>query len=443
MKNKFWSLPLTCFLSLFLLSSYAFPGTLDQNFGRDGKTTVDFPFTSSSTYSSSGRYVFTQQLGLIVGLGGHSQPGSKGAVGGVARVGLSPSGVLDEAYNGGKNLAWDGLNSAGVLDAQMLPDGTVLRLTQSFSLINGRMYLKLVRISVHGVDDPAFNPDFQLDTLPFPPFEAVYGFGLKLSAREDGKIYVMVRYPSTNRHYMMRFNADGNRDGTFAPGGIKYLPAFGRLLNIGVSDIIALPGGKIVIAGTLGGTNTNNRNEVFFARLNPDGDMDYSFGRGGVMRHWFGKPVFMPGLLIQGDKYVLAGSIQDPDRDLLMIRSTSRGRLDYGFGNGGIATSDFTPGGSDFATVAALDEKGRIVIAGEADQELASPSTFLVARYTADGALEAGTKTAFSATDDAGATGINIQSDGKIVVIGYARNPNTSINGNVFAFARYTDITND
>lgn len=430
MKNKFAVYPVTLLFALILFTQTAVPITPDQTFGTGGKVVVDFPFTSSTNYTSQGSYILSGPSGQIVGLGHHIQPGGKGVSIGVALAGLTSSGSLDTGFGGGgKILDWGGMIRTQVHDAQMLPDGRFLRLTIYIADFSGGATLKLIRHESNGVVDSSFNPSFVMPNgTPTP---------IKFSVRNDGKIFVLVRSPFL-RYYLYRLNTDGTRDTAFGTDGIKELPALGRLPNPVISRIFALPNGKVIVGGAIG-PSTSNSDEAFFARFDSDGNSDRSFGRLGVMRHWFGKKVGLWGMLLQGDKYVLAGSIQDVDTDVLMLRSTSRGRLDYSFGEEGVVKTDFTPGGTDYANSAVLDANGKIIIAGEADQDLASPSNFLAARYSADGVREDSEQTFFTNGFDAGAGGLTIQPDGRIILIGYARNPNMSVNGNVFAFARYND----
>lgn len=429
MKNKFSFYWTTLLLALILLTQTAAPITPDPTFGTGGKVVTDFPFTSSSDYTSFGSYVLSDPSGRIVGLGHHIQPAEKGPSVGVALAGLTSSGSLDTGFGGGgKILDWNGIIHTQLHDAQMLPDGRLLRLTIYISFFSAGATLKLIRHQANGSVDSSFNPFFFMNGTPTP---------IKFSVGNDGKIFVLVR-SAFQRYYVFRLNSDGSRDTAFGTDGIKELPALARLPNPVISRIFALPNGKVIVGGTIGPA-TNNSDEAFFARFDSDGNSDRSFGRLGIMRHWFGKKVTLRGMLLQADKYVLAGSIQDPDIDVLMVRSTARGRLDHSFGEGGVVRDDFTPGGSDFANAAALDANGKIIIAGEADQDIASPSNFLAARYSADGVREDNEQTFFTNGFDAGAAGLSIQPDGKIVLIGYARNPNMSVNGNVFAFARYND----
>lgn len=416
--------------SIFAPTTHVTAITPDPTFGTGGKITVDFP-SAQTPYSSLGYFVFIQPSGRIVAVGRHSQPGAKGNNLGIAAAGLTEAGSIDTGFSGGRTLDISGIPALHtVFDAHMLSDGRILRLTQYRNPCCSADSTRLVLVGINGGIDSSYNPNLRVNPnepgfMPAPP-------PVKFSVFPDESSFVVINQSST--YYVIRVLLGGTRDMAFGIQGAKALSALNRLPGRSISDTIALPNGKFVIGGTFSGGT-----QIFVARLNSDGNMDYSFGRGGVMRVPVGKPVTIRAMLLQGNKYILAGSIQDPDVDVLMIRSTNSGRFDVEFGEGGMVRSDFTPDGSDFATAAALDANGKIIIAGEADQDLASPSNFLAARYSADGVLEDNEQTFFTPDFDAGAAGLCIQPDGRIVLIGYARNPNASVNGSVFAFARYND----
>jgi uncharacterized delta-60 repeat protein len=426
-------------IALTLLSRETYAGTLDPMFGTGGKVTVDFPFSSQSNYSSYGYYTFTQPSGRIVGAGIHYQQGPDGLAPGVALVGLTGGGVVDTNYNGGKTLDWEAITSASLNDAFMLSDGRVLRLSSYFPVFGTRR-INLVRINVDGMTDGAFTPDLNINgDIPY---------GRQLCVLSNGKILVLVEHSSTRRLYLIRLNSDGGRDATFGTGGAKELVRLGSQSD-GITFSITtameiLPNGKIVMAGGMGYSgNTNDFAEAFFVRLDADGNMDHSFGQLGRVRYKFANRIYPTGMLVQNGRYLITGLINTPDRDTLMARFTHNGRLDTSFGNTGVVVTDFAVDGSDYFNNAALTGDGKIIVVGQADAVPTTISNFLVARFSANGVLEAHTKTAFTPAQNSGAQNVSIQPDGKILVIGYTKNPNTSISGNVFAIARYTAITND
>ena len=421
----------------YLFAGQARAGTLDPTFGTGGKVTVDFPFSSQPTYDSYGNYIFIQPSGRIVAVGTHRQQGAKGMATGVAMAGLTPTGALDSTFaSGGKALDWQAGTLNGLSDAQMLPDGRILRLSQFIQMF-GLIGVQLKRIDVNGFEE-SFSPNVNVEQYSLPG---------KIAVQRDGKILVIIKSStSTNRVYLIRLNPDGSRDATFAWEGVKEIPRISGMPNLGVLSMQTLPDGKILIAGSLGfSSSTGDYSEIFLLRLDRDGNVDHTFGRLGLVRRDFsGQRINASELVIQPDnKYVVTGIIKNPDRDAFLARFTQRGKTDSGFGTSGLVVTDFSPGADDYIESAAVTSDGKIIAVGAAT---ALPSTFfnfLVARYAADGTLEAHTRTTFTPSQTAFANDVLIQPDGKILVVGFTRNPDPAVSGNVFAFARYTAITND
>lgn len=119
------------------------------------------------------------------------------------------------------------------------------------------------------------------------------------------------------------------------------------------------------------------------------------------------------------------------------------GTLDSAFGTAGIVTTDFNSG-PDAIHAMALQTNGKIVVAGQTYASETTSFDFAVARYNTDGTLD----TSFGGTgkvvlDFAGlvdiANALVIQSDGKIVVGGYAR---TTGNSSALALARFDSSGN-
>ena len=94
------------------------------------------------------------------------------------------------------------------------------------------------------------------------------------------------------------------------------------------------------------------------------------------------------------------------------------------FGNGGIVTTPFSGMGAQ-AKAVAVQPDGKIVVAGSALAANSIDEDFAVARYNADGSLDDnfgahGIATIDLGTDNDFATGLAIESDGKIVLGGNA-----------------------
>ncbi len=114
------------------------------------------------------------------------------------------------------------------------------------------------------------------------------------------------------------------------------------------------------------------------------------------------------------------------------------GSLDNSFGTDGSVITKSSLTGRDMGSGIALQSDDKIVVVGSGDDE-SGALEFVVARYNADGSFTntansiGKATTSFSAGDDVG-SGIAVQSDNKIVVVG------TSDDGSgtsEFAVARY------
>ncbi|HXY50951.1 MAG TPA: delta-60 repeat domain-containing protein [Terriglobales bacterium] len=118
-----------------------------------------------------------------------------------------------------------------------------------------------------------------------------------------------------------------------------------------------------------------------------------------------------------------------------------KGELDPAFGSGGRVMTNFS-GGNDSASGVAIQSNGDIVVVGTTSNPAGTQGTnFAVARYLPNGTLDtsfAGTgkvSTDFFGANDS-ASGVAIQSNGNIVVVGTTTNPKLGT-GTEFALARY------
>jgi uncharacterized delta-60 repeat protein len=144
------------------------------------------------------------------------------------------------------------------------------------------------------------------------------------------------------------FGGDGRVE-TRVPGG---RPA--------VAGIESLPGGKLLLAGTVGDR------KVVLIRYRRDGTLDRRFGHKGVRSFVFDREVV--GLDTQLDaqgRLLLAGGLgaaYPPDHAALVLRFDRGGRVDSTFDGDGIALVDFGGKQGDTATGLALQPDGRILL---------------------------------------------------------------------------------
>jgi len=223
---------------------------------------------------------------------------------------------------------------------------------------------------------------------------------------------------------LARFRHDGTLDPSFGVGGKVTTALGGQIRALAVQA-----DGKLVAAGTAG-------SDFALARYNPDGTLDAGFGTGGIVTTDFPGVFFAEAhaLAIQANgQLVAAGSAGAAA--FALARYDADGTLDPGFGTGGIVTTAF---GGFFTEANALvvQGNGKIVAAG---QNFGTTSDFALARYRADGTLDAGFGVGGTVTTGfAGggtAAGLVVQADGKLVAAGTA-DPGTG-SGPDFALARY------
>ena len=164
------------------------------------------------------------------------------------------------------------------------------------------------------------------------------------------------------------------------------------------------------------------------------GDLDVRLDADGKVTTDIGSTTTDDGtaVAVQDDgKIVVAGTSAN---DFAVVRYNADGSLDTGFGTGGKVTTDIGGTKEDKAHAVALQSDGKIVVVGTTNVT-ASNSSFAVVRYTAAGVPDTTFSSDGKVTTDIDSSGFDvahavaIQSDGKIIVAGYSDTD--------FAVARY------
>lgn len=395
--------------SNILVQRFNADGSPDKTFGADGNNdgTPDGAVALSLGGSSEeeGRAIALQRIGnetKIVVAGTSTQSGSKNLV--VAR--LASNGAIDETFGTDNN------------------DGTP----------NG-----YVSVSLSDGDDVAN----------------------ALAIQADGKILVAGTAGSgaDSNIAVVRLNSDGSLDKTgFGVGSTDGSPDGVVTLSLGSGSDVAVAiavqaDGRAVVVGdstSVGGGTSN----IVVARLNGDGSLDEDFGKSndgtpdGVVNVSLGDGddhASAVAIQING-KILVAGTTtaSDSSKNAAIARLNADGSLDGSFGAG---TNDGTPegavgislgNGNDELSAIAVDEEGRIVVAGSTTSTGGSSNVF-VARLLADGSLD----TEFGQADDGTPDGVvnlsfgdgddfgralALQADGKIVVAGDSKASDGSFN---------------
>lgn len=234
-----------------------------------------------------------------------------------------------------------------------------------------------------------YNPDGSLDTG--------FGFGGRLltffGADSDDGALALVQQPdgrlvaagfSNAAFALVRYNSDGSFDTSFGVGGgvvTPFVTPFGR--TVAVRALVRQPDGKLVAAGDSSATGAP---DFTLARYNPDGSLDTSFGVGGrVVTNFSGNSEDVADELVQqpDGKLVAAGRSNAGAAgrfDVALARYLANGSLDASFGIGGVVRTDFASTTSPLSFVGlALQTDAKVVTAGQSDAS--EDLDFALARY--------------------------------------------------------------
>lgn len=215
---------------------------------------------------------------------------------------------------------------------------------------------------------------------------------------------------------------------SFAPSGATVMNAGTNTTFVGVR---VAADGKIVAAGTLQRTATNN--DFLIARYNADGSPDTTFGTNGISTLDFaGNNDFIttrPVILADGRILVAGYSLSaTTGYDFAVARFNTDGSPDMSFGANGRATIDFNQG-RDTAYSMAVANDGKILLAGTVQSPATQKLEVAFSRLMPDGSLDASFGVAGRSTGNFGLTATNhvvddvaIQSTGQIYAIAISSN---------------------
>jgi uncharacterized delta-60 repeat protein len=383
----------------------AAPGDLDPAFGTNGMVRLDALGGSDAlaAHDTASGGLAIQADGKVLVL----RPG------GVWR--LNPDGTLDQSFGaGGKTLAPPGNSTNSVLelaDGKIATGGSVVQHTPN---TNDMYDLAVTRLLSDGRPDLAFGVLGRAAVgLSIGCCVAGGARALALLEQRDGKIVAAgsVAYASwdssggfeTPDLLLSRFDTAGSLDPSFGGSGgtvllhatdwvtpVSNSPAGGELLGLAEQA-----DGALVAAGFMD-------TQLAVAQFSADGVLDPTFGAKGVVTLQVGPAgaaAIASAVAVQSDgKIVVAGrtrfdcDLDDPSckqvRQAVVARFEADGSLDAGFGTGGIVLLD---AGEPYTEITqhglALEPSGRIVVGGDTESA-DGPHYAFVARLTAAGVLD-------------------------------------------------------
>lgn len=351
---------------------------------------------------------------------------------GVARYNMN--GTLDSTFNGSGIVT----NVSGyIYGLAVQSDGKILICGDS----GGGT---LLRLNTDGSPDTSFGSAGQ---VLIPNSKKSGSVGTKgIQVQNDGKIVVGGNVGSVG--VIWRFLTNGALDSTFGSGGMAsiqfgsgstFLP---RAIALQPATIPNGTAEQMIVAGANTTIGKGKSSEGVFAvvRLTPSGQMDTTFGSGGVTSNNFPGIIF--ALTIDSSSRIVAvGEEGFPNGLVAAARYSTNGNADTSFGSNGYTSFPVLSGSSEGYAVA-LQSDGKIVIGGPASNA-GNPDQMFVARLTTAGGLDGNFGTGGYAIPSFSSLGYNegfgyavlVQpADGKIVLGGTAvLDPNPE----VMALARY------
>jgi uncharacterized delta-60 repeat protein len=429
---------LTLFSSVQM--AQAVDGDLDPTFGTGGMVMTDLNHSTDLANA-----VAVQADGKLVVVG-QTYKNNDYSNEDFAVARYNTDGTLDTTFGAGGRVRTDFPGLAAVPSAVVIqPDGKIVVAGGAFPLFTFLGDFKVVRYNPNGSLDRSFGSG-GIVTTNFP--QGSYAFDVAL--QPDGKIIaagtVFVDFnpgeSSDTDFALARYNPDGTPDATFGNGGQVSTDFLG--FEDDAFSVLIQPDGKIVAVGSANDPATFY--DFAAARYLSNGTIDTTFGVAGKVRTDFGDQNFdrARSAALQPDGRIVAAGFAISQnggvQNFAVARYTSNGVLDTTFSRDGKTQIDFG-NCCQGATKVLLQSDGKIITVGGSNGE-SSEDDFLLARLSPRGSLDTtfgvGGKVRTSFGDlNGGANGAALQSDGKIVAVGFQATFSNQWSN--FALARYLD----
>lgn len=236
-----------------------------------------------------------------------------------------------------------------------------------------------------------------------------------MAVQSDGKVLVVGSSDAGSNLVVVRYTDAGALDSTFNGSGILKTSIAGGTTDETNAAVLVQPDGKIVVAG-------HTDDSYVIQRYTSAGVLDTSFSGDGVDKANFKAPFDysqVSAMTRQDDgKLLVAGHVYDGGENTAVARYNADGTLDASFGTGGKTIFD-TGSSQESINDIQLQADGRIVLAGTRG----STKVGLLVRLNADGSMDASFDGDGIATFSAAGTsnvfnGLSILSTGQLMVGG-------------------------
>ena len=349
-------------------------GTIDNTFGINGKADT---YPQPANFINPYRIAVQPDGKILALLEAQSIPadGTNRAV--ILR--FEPNGTFDISFGvAGKAFSTPGWNvsPSSILIA---PDGKIV--VGGTSENNGAgTNFAIMRFLPDGSKDTTFGGEGKIEA----DFDSSSERYESLNIQPDGKIVAAgLLYPEASL-LMLRLNDDGSPDTTFGTNGKLFDPF--KTWNQYANAMKFLPDGKILLSGATFADQLGIHFCLF--QLNADGSVDETFGDKGLYVYYLGGDYeHLYNTCFQSDeKILMGGTLGDPDYGFVLQRVNDDGTYDTGFGDAGVVrgTENSVFDGIFRCATVKLQPDDKIVALGEYLIGAQNDGTIPVYRFNAD-----------------------------------------------------------
>jgi uncharacterized delta-60 repeat protein len=317
-------------------------GTFDQTFGTSGIVLGN----SAMSFADSCNAMFVRAGGGVT-LAGFDTPGDAGTKD-VMIARYRPGGLPDQNTDGGGYVTTPIDSPADSIAYGLLPGADMFFLA-SGAAARGAI---VVRYAQHGEWDTTYGTN---GVATVGPGQST---ALWLASQSSGNVLVAV---TSTTFRIVRLTPAGTIDPLFANNGVA---TAGDAAARTAAVLVDLKD-RVFAVGTA--TGPSGFQDTAVVRLTESGEVDPSYGSGGLASAPFGGDSFVSAAVLQDDGAVVVAG-QTRGQGFSVIRFSADGALDTAFGNGGRAPLDV----NGAAQAIALDDLGRILVAGVAGADDAS-----------------------------------------------------------------------
>jgi uncharacterized delta-60 repeat protein len=404
-RRRIAALPFTLALvALLTAPAHAGPGQLDKFFSNDGRATA---FANGA----NGYAVAIDAKGRIVVAGS-----TQGVHPDFAVARFLPNGSPDTGFSKDGRVSTNLGGSDYAFDLALQEDGKIVVAGERDT--SSKNSFAIVRYLPKGGLDTGFGGG---DGIVLTDFGKRYQGANAVVVYPNGNIAAggFASNGSTGRWAIARYGPRGVLDKTWGKDGRVTVDLSSS--DESIRDLLFVPGGKLIGVGY---AESGLTPRFAVAQFRPKGTLDPNFGNKGFNMTDVskGSDIGYGGALQPDGKIVVVGYANDNGRaDWALVRYGPKGRLDKTFGGDGKVVTKLTKQ-YDFASAVAIQANGRLIVVGRATRA-DTTDDFGVFRYKPGGALDQSWSgngkvfTDFGSGNDT-ARDVAIQENGKIVVAG-------------------------